>query len=119
MNEIEEQLKAEVESKYGEALTTSEATDKYSFKSFLAPIVFVTRKSDGVDGTLEFTHRPRFYFKFAADEIWTYHACPAHCRDLPAACNREAAPRKSNRLSSPAVGRGDPALEEPEMKTNK
>ena len=74
MNEIEEQLKAEVESKlkaeveskYGEALTTSEATDKYSFKSFLAPIVFVTRKSDGVDGTLEFTHRPRFYFKFIA-----------------------------------------------------
>jgi hypothetical protein len=33
--------------------------------------------------------------------------------------NREAAPRKSNHLSSPAVGRGDPALEEPEMKTNK
>ena len=114
MNEIEEQLKAEVESKYGEALTTSEATDKYSFKSFLAPIVFVTRKSDGVDGTLEFTHRPRFYFKFAADEIWTYHACR---RDLPAV--RNPAPRKSNHLSSPAVGRGDPALEEPEMKTNK
>ena len=116
MNEIEEQLKAEIETKYGEVLTTSEATDKYSFKSFLAPTVFVTRKSDGVDGTLEFTHRPRFYFKFAADEIWTYHACR---RDLPAVRNREAAPRKSNHLSSPAVGRGDPALEEPEMKTNK
>ena len=55
MNEIEEQLKAEIEEQYGEVLTTSEATDKYSFKSFLAPIVFVTRKSDGVDGTLEST----------------------------------------------------------------
>jgi hypothetical protein len=31
---------------------------------FMAPYVLVVRKSDGVRGTLEFTHRPRVYFKF-------------------------------------------------------
>jgi len=55
---------AELQEKYGEVLTTNEATEKYSFKSFLAPFVFVTRKSDDVDGTLEFNARPRFYFNF-------------------------------------------------------
>ena len=35
--------------------------------SFLAPFVFVTRKSDGAKGTMEFTHRPRFYFNFKED----------------------------------------------------
>jgi hypothetical protein len=54
----------ELAAKYGEVLTTSEATQDYAFKSFLAPVAFVTRKSDGVSGTLEFQHDPRFYFNF-------------------------------------------------------
>ena len=43
---------------------TDEATDAFDFKSFLAPFVFVTRKSDGAKGCLEFQHSPRFYFRF-------------------------------------------------------
>jgi hypothetical protein len=31
---------------------------------FQAPWVVVIRKSDGVQGTLEFTHSPRVYFDF-------------------------------------------------------
>jgi hypothetical protein len=27
----------------------------------------VTRKADGVKGSMEFTHNPRFYFNFVAD----------------------------------------------------
>ena len=33
---------------------------------FLAPFVCVIRKSDGVKGSLMFTHMPRFYFNFEA-----------------------------------------------------
>lgn len=31
---------------------------------FMAPYVVVRRRSDGVRGTLLFTHHPRFYFDF-------------------------------------------------------
>lgn len=31
---------------------------------FQAPFVVVTRNADGTQGSLEFTHRPRFYFNF-------------------------------------------------------
>jgi len=48
-------------------MTTAEMTDAFTVHSFAAPFVIVTRKSDGVRGTLEFTHSPRFYFNFAAD----------------------------------------------------
>jgi len=34
---------------------------------FLAPFVVVRRKSDGVKGSMEFTHNPRFYFNFVPD----------------------------------------------------
>jgi hypothetical protein len=34
---------------------------------FAAPFVVVRRRSDGVKGTLEFTHQPRTYFSFQAD----------------------------------------------------
>jgi hypothetical protein len=47
--------------------TTVEATEKFNFKSFHAPTVTVERKIDGVAGTLEFTHSPRFYFNFRSN----------------------------------------------------
>lgn len=46
---------------------TQEMTSLFDVHSFLAPFVMVTRKSDGVRGSLEFQHRPRFYFNFAPD----------------------------------------------------
>lgn len=39
----------------------------YAVEGFLAPLVFVRRKSDGARGTLRFTHRPRFYYDFQKD----------------------------------------------------
>ena len=47
--------------------TTAEMSAEFTVHSFLAPFVIVTRKCDGVRGTMEFTHSPRFYFNFAAD----------------------------------------------------
>ena len=48
-------------------MTTAEMSAEYSVVGFLAPFVVVTRKSDGVKGTLEFTHSPRHYFNFQPD----------------------------------------------------
>jgi hypothetical protein len=44
--------------------TTEQMSAEFKVDSFLAPFVFVTRKADGVEGSLEFTHSPRFYFNF-------------------------------------------------------
>jgi hypothetical protein len=43
---------------------TAELQRDFNVVGFLAPFVVVTRKSDGVKGTLEFTHQPRVYFNF-------------------------------------------------------
>jgi hypothetical protein len=46
--------------------TTEQMSAEFSVQGFCAPFVVVVRKSDGVKGTLEFTHSPRFYFNFVA-----------------------------------------------------
>jgi hypothetical protein len=46
---------------------TEDLRRDYTVHAFLAPFVVVTRKSDGVRGTLEFTHNPRWYFNFVED----------------------------------------------------
>lgn len=51
----------------GEVFNTDQLRENFEVRSFLAPWVIVTRKCDGVKGTLEFTHMPRLYFKFIAD----------------------------------------------------
>lgn len=63
----ENKVRAELEARHGKVWTTAEATTEFDFEGFGAPYVVVTRKSDGVRGTLEFTHSPRFYFGFRAD----------------------------------------------------
>lgn len=50
----------------GNVMTMDEAREKYEFIGFGAPYVSVRRKSDGKRGSLEFQHRPRFYFNFQA-----------------------------------------------------
>ncbi len=59
--------KEELEQIYGEVLSTSEATQKYEFSAFCAPFVEVQRREDKQNGTIEFQHSPRFYFKFVED----------------------------------------------------
>jgi hypothetical protein len=47
--------------------STDELREAFEVISFAAPFAMVRRKSDGVVGTVEFTHAPRFYFNFVKD----------------------------------------------------
>ena len=59
------QNRTEAEVRWGEVWTTAEFSAEFEVHSFLAPYVYVTRRSDGVKGTLMFQHMPRFYFGWA------------------------------------------------------
>jgi len=54
-----------LESKYGQVWNTAELSQDFVVSGFMAPYVVVKRKSDGVVGSLEFQHQPRFYFNFS------------------------------------------------------
>jgi hypothetical protein len=56
-----------LEEKHGKVWDTHELAEEFEVLGFLAPYVVVRRRSDGVQGSLEFQHRPRFYFNFVAD----------------------------------------------------
>jgi hypothetical protein len=47
---------------------TEQLRELFTVHAFLAPFVVVTRKSDGVKGTVKFTPNPRFYFDFEPDK---------------------------------------------------
>jgi hypothetical protein len=49
----------------GRKWTTAEMQAEFDVMGFAAPFVVVVRKSDGQEGTLEFTHSPRVYFGFS------------------------------------------------------
>jgi len=56
--------RAELSAKYGQLWDTSEMQADFSVEGFGAPFVVVVRKSDGVRGSLAFSHSPRFYHSF-------------------------------------------------------
>jgi len=58
--------RAELEARYGQVWDTSELQRDFDVIGFMAPFVVAIRKSDGVKGSLEFQHQPRFYFNFSA-----------------------------------------------------
>lgn len=60
----EDKERARLEAKYGQVWDTQQLQEDFSVQRFLAPMVIVTRKSDGAKGTLDFQHHPRFYFNF-------------------------------------------------------
>jgi hypothetical protein len=52
----------------GEQVWDTEAMRaEFEAVGFMAPFVVVRRRSDGVKGTLMFTHSPRWYFGWQAD----------------------------------------------------
>ena len=53
-----------LEARYGQVWDTSELSETFTVIGFMAPIVAVVRKSDGVKGSVEFQARPRYYFSF-------------------------------------------------------
>lgn len=59
--------RADLEAKYGKVWNTDELRDEFEVSGFMAPMVVVRRKSDGVKGSLEFQHMPRYYFRFIQD----------------------------------------------------
>lgn len=54
----------DLEEKHGQVWSTDEITEDFTVLGFMAPFVIVRRKSDGIKGSLEFQHNPRFYFGF-------------------------------------------------------
>ena len=53
-----------LESKYGSVWTTDELTKEFSVVGFMAPFCVVVRRADGVRGSVEFQHNPRYFFSF-------------------------------------------------------
>ena len=56
-----------LEAKHGQVWDTKELQEEFVVQGFLAPYIAVRRRSDGVKGSLQFQHDPRFYFNFSAD----------------------------------------------------
>jgi hypothetical protein len=50
----------------GPIWTTETVSKEFEIIGFMAPFVVAKRRSDGVKGSLEFTHSPRVYFNFQA-----------------------------------------------------
>ena len=57
-----------LEAQYGKVWTTNELAEDFEVIGFMAPLVVVRRKADGVKGSLEFQHQPRLYFNFQRHE---------------------------------------------------
>jgi hypothetical protein len=58
------EVRARLEKAHGQVWDTEELQRDYTVTGFLAPFVGVVRKSDGVEGSMMFQARPRFYFGF-------------------------------------------------------
>ena len=56
-----------LEAQYGKVWDTQQLAEDFSVVGFMAPLVVVRRKADGIMGSLEFRHHPRLYFNFVAD----------------------------------------------------
>jgi hypothetical protein len=53
-----------LEAQHGQVWDTQQLSDDFEVLGFMAPLVVVRRKSDGVKGSLMFQHSPRLYFGF-------------------------------------------------------
>ncbi len=53
-----------LERQHGQVWDTTELQRDFEALGFLAPLIVVRRRADGVKGSLMFQHDPRFYFGF-------------------------------------------------------
>lgn len=68
MEEADKQsLRMALEAEHGKTWDTDELVAEFAVHGFLAPYVVVVRKVDGVKGSMQFTHYPRFYFGWTED----------------------------------------------------
>jgi hypothetical protein len=57
-----------LEAEHGRVWDTDQLRQDFEVIGFLAPVVVVRRRSDGVQGSLEFQHSPRLYWGFVEDK---------------------------------------------------
>ena len=56
-----------LEQRHGQVWDGSELGREFEVIGFMAPMVVARRRSDGIKGSLEFQHHPRFYFNWEED----------------------------------------------------
>ena len=56
-----------LQAQYGRVWNTGQLSTEFEVLGFMAPYVVVRCRADGRKGSLEFQHRPRFYFSFVLD----------------------------------------------------
>ena len=56
-----------LEAEHGQVWDTDQMRADFDALGFMAPYIVVSRKSDGVKGSLQFQHAPRLYYSFQAD----------------------------------------------------
>ena len=59
--------RAELEAQHGQVWDTSQLQEDFQVIGFMAPLVIVRRRSDGVRGSLMFQSDPRFYHSFSPE----------------------------------------------------
>lgn len=59
--------RAGLEARHGRVWDTNELSATFDVIGFASPYVVVRRRADGMRGSLEFQHSPRFYFNFQED----------------------------------------------------
>ena len=55
-----------LEAQHGQVWDTGQLSEDFEVLGFMAPVVVVRRRCDGIKGSLMFQHSPRFYFGFEA-----------------------------------------------------
>ena len=63
----DEEIVAGIRKKHPDACNTKELGERSEVRGFMAPYVAVTRKSDDVQGTMQFLHNPRIDYGFEAN----------------------------------------------------
>jgi hypothetical protein len=65
-NDMEASRRAELEKEYGpdDVFDTEQLREKFEVEGFGGGICVVRRRADGVRGSLDFDHMPRFYYRF-------------------------------------------------------
>lgn len=53
-----------LEAEHGQVWNTDEMRNEFDALGFMAPYIIVSRKADGVKGSLQFQHEPRLYYSF-------------------------------------------------------
>ena len=57
-----------LEAEHGQVWDTDQLRQDFEVIGFMAPLVVVRRRGDGVKGSLEFQHSPRLYWGFVEDK---------------------------------------------------